>query len=191
MKRFLMLSGIALLGTRLLSQSIPIDDISGPDLSIHDNKYGISGRYPTAWIIRSAQRWGDQATTIAFGAPECPEARPNLYYRVFHIPLSIPTGGAESWLRDEARRKVEQRVNLEGLADYRNRPNSIVFRSIGGRAALSWTADYTSAGDKWTEYLTAVLSENGLVLFFLQAPAAKITLVIPKYEKMIETLRMP
>jgi hypothetical protein len=52
-------------------------------------------------------------------------------------------------------------------------------------------ADYTSDGGKWTEYLTAILSENGLVLFFLSAPADKIDLVMPKYGKMIETLRMP
>jgi hypothetical protein len=94
-------------------------------------------------------------------------------------------------LRDEARRKVEQRVKQEGIADYKNQPESFVFWEVGGHAALSWSADYTLSGQKWTEYLTAALSENCLALFFLKAPADQVALVRPKYEQMIKTLRMP
>jgi hypothetical protein len=187
----LALFAAALLGPPLKSQSIPVDEISGPDDSIHDEQYGVTGRYPEDWLIRGAQRWGDQATTIYFAAPECQVATPSLYYRIFHTPLIVPADEAESWLRKEAERKVDQRVKQQGLADYANRPESFQYRTIGGRAALSWMADYTSDGGKWTEYLTAILSENGLVLFFLSAPADKIDLVMPKYGKMIETLRMP
>ena len=185
------MSCIALLGAPLWSQPISIDEISGPDNSILDGQFGVSCRYPAGWIIRGAARWGDQATTIFFGAPEAGQAAPNLYYRKFHAPLLNPSGGAESWLRDEARRKVDQRVKQEGIADYKNRPESFVFREIGGHAALSWSADYTRSGEKWAEYLTAVLSENGLALFFLQAPADQIALIMPKYEEMINALQMP
>jgi hypothetical protein len=194
MKLILLVCCFGSLGTPLGAQPIPIDEISGPDNSISDSMYEVTTRYPVGWVIRGAARWGDhgnRATTIFFGAPDSAEASPNLYYRKFHAPMLIFSGGAESWLRDEARRKVEQRVTKEGIADYKNRPESFVLREVGGHAALSWSADYTRSGDRWVEYLTAVLSENGLALFFLQAPADQIKLVVPKYEQMIIALRMP
>jgi hypothetical protein len=194
MKRIILLSSVVLLGTPLRSQPIPIDEISGPDNSIADSKYGVTTRYPTGWIIRGAARWGDHenpATTIYFGATESAQASPNLYYRKFPAPLLNPTGGAESWLRDEARKKVDQRVKQEGIVDYLNRPESFVFREVGGHGALSWSAEFTRSGEKWSEYLTAILSENGLALFFLQAPADQIGLVRPRYEQMIEAFKMP
>jgi len=43
--------------------------------------------------------------------------------------------------------KVHERVEREGIVDYRIRPGSIQKRQVGGQPALSFIAEFTTQGE--------------------------------------------
>jgi hypothetical protein len=189
MKRCLLLLAVISVGASLQSQSIPLGEIVGEDRSIRDPLYGVSARFPTGWSVRGVTRWGDRETTIYFAPPGLSNAFPTLYYRMYSNPLPLPTDAEES-LRDEARRKEEQRIT-GGLADYANVVNSFAAKTISGHPALSYTARFTGGGKTQVEYFVRVLSTSGIALFFLRAPVEEFESLRPAFDAMIESLRLP
>jgi hypothetical protein len=170
------------------AQSILLGEIVGDDRSIRDPMYNLSARYPNGWIVRGVTRWGDRETKIFFGAPS-PTASTSLYYRINASPLSVPAD-AEAFLREEARRKEEQRIS-GGLADYANVVNSFGFKTVGGHPALSYSARFTGGGTTQVEYFVRVLSPNGVALFFLRAPLEEFEGLRAGFDAMVETTRLP
>ena len=189
MKRCILLFAVISLGAPAFSQSILLGEIVGDDRSIRDPMYGLSARYPTGWIVRGVTRWGDRETTIFFGAPSSSAAFPTLYYRVYASPTSVHAD-AEAFLREEARKKEEQRIN-GGLADYANVVNSYGFKTVGGHPALSYSARFTGGGTTQVEYFVRVLSPNGVALFFLRAPLDEFEGLRPGFDAMVESVRLP
>jgi hypothetical protein len=188
MKRCILLFAVISLCAPAFSQSIVLGEIVGDDRSIRDPMYGLSARYPAGWIVRGVTRWGDRETTIFFGAPSS-VAFPTLYYRVYAGPTSVGTD-AEAFLREEARKKEEQRIN-GGLADYANVVNSFGFKTVGGNPALSYSARFTGGGTTQVEYFVRVLSPNGVALFFLRAPLDEFEGLRPGFDAMVESVRLP
>lgn len=189
MKRsFLALALISLCAT-LRSQSIPLGEIVSDDRSIRDPLYGVTARYPVGWSVRGVTRWGNRETTIFFGAPGLSNAFSTLYYRIYSSAMAVPAS-AETFLRDEAQRKAEQRV-VGGLSDYANVVNSFESKTIGGHPALSYAARFTGGGKTHCEYFVRILSANGVALFFLRVPLDEFDQLRPAFDAMVESVHLP
>jgi hypothetical protein len=188
-----------------LRTEIPPDEIFGPNQSILDRKLGLSVTFPSGWTIRSATRAEDlMGNGVEFAAPETPAALLRLNYRADRpgeFPASSgwmsakPTNPADvdSWLRNHAQLVGEQRITNRVWAPmkYKNRPASIVLRTIGGHRAVSWSGDFTKKDQSWTENFTIILGEKVRAQFWLQTPTASLTTVLPSFEEMVETTRLP
>jgi hypothetical protein len=189
MKRFLLVCVLISFCGPARSQSIPLGEIIGNDRSIRDPLYGVSARYPTGWSVRGVTRWGEKETTIFFGAPELLAAFPTMYYRLYSQQMQAPAV-SEDYLREEARKKAEQRVT-GGLADYANVVNSFEFKTVAGHPALSYVARFTGGGTTQCEYFVRIMSPNGVALFFLRAPLTEFEALRPAFDAMVDTAHLP
>jgi hypothetical protein len=189
MKRPLLICAVISLCGSVWSQSVPLGEIVREDRSIRDSLYGVSARYPAGWAVRGVTRWGVQETTIFFGAPAM-SAFSTLYYRAYSQPMPL-AGRAEDVLREEARKKAEQRV-VGGLADYTNLVNSFEFKTIAGHPALSNAARFTGGGGRTLyEYFVRIISAQGIALFVLRAPLEEFEALRPAFDAMVESLHLP
>jgi tetratricopeptide (TPR) repeat protein len=193
---------------------IPPDELHvGPNHSILDRKYDLAFALPADWAIGAAVRFSkvDQSM-IGIGVPGVDGAWLQLFYRInpdpkttsdddprpvlrqMNVDFPKPTTREEMdvWLRTFAERKGEaKRKDTKTYPNYKNRPESFVSRTIGGRAALSWLADFTKDGKKRTEYTTEIYSNNLMVQPLLQAPSEKIDAIRPVVDELIDTIRSP
>jgi hypothetical protein len=152
-----------------------------------DPKYGVTGKIPATWTMRSAPRWGQQETTLFFEDPANPDARPSVYYRMFDAPMQLTGDAIGAWLQQQADAKAKARVE-GGLTDYVNR--DFIPRTINDRPALTWTAEFTRNGEPWVEYITRVYSPNCTTLFFLQTPLRNLPEVQPGFETVIKSTKI-
>jgi hypothetical protein len=164
-------------------------DLSAPDNAFFDPVYHVTGKIPDGWAMRQSARWGQKENTIWMRDPEHPAATPSAYYRMFDEPMTLSAADADTWMRGEAVAKAKLRVD-NGLADYTNRPE-IVSLTIGDRPALTWTADFTRNGEAWSESLTRIYSANCTMLFFLQAPAKDLPVMLPAFQGMMQRTVVP
>jgi erythromycin esterase-like protein len=151
-----------------------------------DPDYGVSFTLPSGWEAKRSSRWGDRETTVWLGDP----TNAALYYRVLAPDKELP---AEEISRDLAAgvdQKVGQRRDA-GLADYTIRRELCRERTVGGRQALSCTGEFTQNGQAMAEYLTWVRSAKTLGLFFARVPAAELASFRERFDRIIETLRIP
>ena len=171
------------------SQSIPLGEIVTDDRSIRDPLYGLTLRYPSGWIVRGVTRWGDQETTVYFGAANSANAFVTLYYRMYAAPVGLPTD-SESSLRTEAAKKAERRVN-GGLVDYANVVDSFVPKTVGNLPALSYSARFSAGGKTQVEYIVRILSPRGTATFMLRIPLEEFEAVREEFDGMVESFRLP
>jgi hypothetical protein len=175
MKRCILLFAVMSLCGPAFSQSILLGEIVSDDRSIRDPMYNLSSRYPAGWMVRGVTRWGDRETTIFFGPPSA-TAFSTLYYRIYASPTTVPAD-AEAFLREEARRKEEQRIT-GGLADYANVVNSFGFKQVAGHPALSYSARFTGGGTTQPSVLGERWKLKGMPS--MRSPSALIT---PRYRR--------
>jgi hypothetical protein len=189
MKRCILALAMVALCSPVWSQSIPLGEIVTDDRSIRDPLYGLTLRYPAGWLVRGVTRWGDRETTVYFGAPNSANAFITLYYRVYGSPVALPSN-PETFLRDEANRKAERRVN-GGLTDYANVVDSFAFKTVGGLPALNYSARFHGGGRTQVEYIVQILSGKGVATFFLRVPLEELEAVRPAFDGMVETFNLP
>ena len=164
-------------------------DPAKDSLEYADPEYGVGFTLPPGWTIRQSSRWGDRETTAWFTDAESP-AFAALYYRVYSEPQPATPEQVRELLLAGAEAKVAQRT-AEGFTDYRIRQESLQFRSVNGRAALSCVADYTGDGVPMTEYLTWVRSDQAGALFFARVTPSGLDAFRQRFDTIIETLRIP
>jgi hypothetical protein len=189
MKRSLLALALLSLCGFARAQSIPLGEIVSGDRSIRDPLYGVTARYPAGWSVRGVTRWGNRETTIFFGAPGLSNAFATLYYHLYPAPAALPAA-PETFLRDQAERKAEQRV-IGGLADYANVVNSFEYKTIGGQPALSYSARFTGGGKTQSEYFVRIISATGVALFFLRAPLDEFEQLRSAFDVMVESMHLP
>jgi hypothetical protein len=189
MKRFVLAMAAIAACPPTGAQSIPLGEIVEGDHALRDSLYGVTARFPNGWTVRGVTRWGDKETTIYLGVPRLPDSFPTLYYRIFSPP-TLAIGDAETFLRNEARTRAERRV-ANGLADYANDPDSFVFKTIGGHAAMCHVARYSAGGRTICEYFVRVLSEKGVAQFLLRAHADDFAALRGEFDDMAESVRLP
>lgn len=194
MKKTLALLAALALVTVGQSQSIPLNELVGPNNVIRDPMYGIAVTYPAGWEILGAGRWGknNQENTISFKVIWPSEARPSLYYQPttnFNRPGPSASEVAAHF-KYTAGTKAQQRIN-SGMSDYQNIESSFEQTTINGRPAFRYLATYSRAGKKYYEYFIRVLGEQLMAMFFVQIPAEELDLVRGEVDQMAATIQVP
>lgn len=175
------------MGSRVVSKLTK--ELIGPDNTIRDTKNNVSATFPLGWAVTGIIPVGEQTISVSLTKQEHADATLGFYYRILAAPFAVPANGPEAFLREEARKKATDRIT--GMPDYRNRPESFVFQQIHGQPSLSWIADYTRDGRKWSEYLTRILGPGSVALLFLNAPAEEIEVLRPAVDGIATTVRLP
>ena len=171
---------------------IPLHEVLQPGNRYFDARYGVAATYPDGWVVREAQRWGvnDGENTVFFDPPPGSEASPSMYYRKYGDGPAFDMTNPEATLRDMARQKETSRSS-SGENDYKNDPESFVFRTIDGHPSLSYFATYTNGGQVQAEYFLRILGDNGYVMFFTRGPARDVQTLIPAIFEMGSTVKPP
>jgi hypothetical protein len=162
-----------------------------PNNGFHDPLFGVSMSYPEGWSVRNATRWGqnNRENTVFFSPGGDSQAVPSMYYQNY-TDGPPPFGSSEAFLREQARKKEEQR-NPGGVNDYKNDADSFVFREIDGRPTLSYFATFTRGDQVQAEYFMRVLGQRGYVMFFVRGPAKDVQAIIPAVHKAGGTVKVP
>jgi hypothetical protein len=163
-------------------------ELIAPDGWLRDAKTGLAMKIPAGWTIADGQR-DDVTSGVGFAISEKPDVHPRIYCRIYPVPQPAPASGFETALREDARSKANDRVR--SIPDYVNRADSFVSRTIDNRPALSWTADYTEGGRKYSEYLVRACGPKSKVLFFVTGPTAGIDALRPTLDDATATLKLP
>jgi hypothetical protein len=175
------------------SQTVPMEQVLGPNNSFNDALYGVSVSYPQGWVVRDAQRWGknNEQNTVFFAPPPPSQARPSMYYQMFSPSMLKPEPGKiEPYLRDIAVSKERSRIG-GGLSDYKNVPESFAFKQIAGRPAASYFAVFSLGSQIMKEYFIRIVGEKGYVMFFVQGPAEDVDAIRVAVDQMAETVKVP
>lgn len=167
-----------------------LSEVLAPNNLFYDSFLGVSVTYPPGWSVRAARRWGDKnhQATVALVPPPPLKGTPSMYYQMYPDGSRPPT--TEAYLRTMAREKETQRL-AGGAVDYRNDPDSFVFREIDGRPSLSYFATFTQDNQVMAEYFLRVLGQKGYVMFFVKGPVKDIQAMIPPVQQMGTTVRIP
>jgi len=168
-----------------------LTQVLGPNNGFHDAVFGVSATYPEGWSVRDAGRWGlnNRENTVFFNPPEGSEAVPSMYYQMYRSGAPA-AGDAETFLREQAQGKEASRSH-NGANDYKNDPDSFVFRNVDGHPSLSYFATYTQGDQVQAEYFLRILGENGYVMFFTHGPAKDVRALIPSVYQMGGTVKPP
>ncbi len=170
---------------------LSLAQVLGPNNLYYDAVTGVSMTYPPGWTVRNAVRWGDRnrENTVMFSAAEATAFRPSMYYNMY-ADGAPPAVATEDFLRTSAQKKEQQRL-ASGVTDYKNDPDSFVFREIEGRPSLSYFATFTKNDQVMAEYFMRIVGQKGYVMFFVQGPAAEVQKHIPTVHQMGGTVRVP
>jgi erythromycin esterase-like protein/beta-lactamase regulating signal transducer with metallopeptidase domain len=168
----------------------PGADAAGAAREYRDPKYRVSFTLPSGWEVSRSLRWGNEETTVWFSAPGLDSRSPALYYQPQELTEKLSPEEASRTLAARSESKAAQRVNA-GLTDYHIRQNSCQPRTVEGRPALSCVGDFTRDGQKMTEYLTFLDGEKTAALFFAMVPATELESFRERFDRIIETLRIP
>lgn len=171
---------------------ISLSEVLQPNNGYFDAAYGVAVTYPAGWAVRQALRWGvnNGENTVFFSPPPGSAAVPSMYYRNYSDGPSFDMTNPEATLRDMARQKEESRSG-GGQNDYKNDPDSFVFRTIDGHPSLSYFATYTTGGQVHAEYFLRILGNGGYVMFFTRGPTKDVQALIPSVFEMGGTVRPP
>jgi hypothetical protein len=169
--------------------ALPVSQFLGANGSFRDEAKGVTATIPSGWTASNVTPAGELANSIAFRVADHPGASPRFYYRIKEPAPPKTADAAEAFLRDQAKTKETDRQTR--IPDYRNRPNSFVFRDLNGQPSLSWIADYTQDGQAHVEYLTRILGPSSVGLLFLQIPAGELEALRPAVDEMAATVRLP
>jgi hypothetical protein len=113
-----------------------------------------------------------------------------MYYRRYSDGPPFDMTNPEATLRDMARMKEESRSN-GSQNDYKNDPDSFVFRRIDGNPSLSYFATYSESGAVHAEYFMRILGPQGYVMFFVRGPSKDVQALIPTVYQMGGTVKPP
>jgi hypothetical protein len=168
-----------------------LDEMLTPNNGFVDPVFGVSVTYPENWAVRDAKRWGDfnEQNTVWFVAGDS-LATPSMYYQLYPEGSPPGAGNVEAYLREVARKKEESRNSRPG-SDYKNDPESFVFRELNGNPSLSYFATYTQGDRVMAEYFVRVLGPKGYVMFFTNGPADHVRKIIPTVQQVGGTVKPP
>src|SRR5688572_7724774 len=158
-------------------QEVPLTEILGPNHSFNDSAFGVSLTYPAGWEVLGGMRWGKSngENTFRFRPLWPSEAMPSVYYQRFS-PENPRPPDIDAWFRESSRKKEEGRAS--GVPDYRNVPESFVFRkNAAGLSTFSYLATFSMRNQPMAEYFVRIAGQQAYVMFFTQGTLAEIEAV--------------
>lgn len=166
-----------------LSGPIPLGRLNGPNNSIVDPTTGLRAAVPSGWELRAATR-SERGMSVDLKTRE----EPNVSMRIlvnFDDPKNLLGKEIDAWLRTwtESRQQGRRNDSLFGPS-FTIRPETVVARSVMGRPALRWNAEFSRKGELHHEYNTVIYWERGFAVVLLTAPAA----LAPRYRLAYESL---
>lgn len=184
---------IALVSSVALAQPIQIEDFSHSGANgvmiVKDPVAPLSFELPKGWILVDGARWGNSETTLTLGEIES-NRKASLYYQ---YPIQTPrSSDPDAALKGFVQSKLRQRQNE--LDDYRLREESIQRRTVAGRPAISFLAEFTRSADHapMNEYFLRLMGAGIKVQFFVTAPAAAdLAAFLKRLDGIAETLKIP
>jgi hypothetical protein len=156
---------------------------------IQDPDAPVSFQLRPGWTLKDGSRWRDHETTLLF-EEIASGITVSLYYQ---SPLQTPyLEGPDAALRQGMEDKVLQRQRA-GLPDYHIRAESVELRQVGDQPALSFIAEFTSAGQTRYEYMLRVLGKTVKAHFFVMGIPANedINAFCKRFEPIAAGLRIP
>ncbi len=138
------------------------------------------------WKLSKALRRNNTETSLIFSSKSHPKAALTVYFR--KLSNSEKKGPAAIILKNAMREKTAQRI-ASGFVGYKSKDEAE--RTIKGRTALSWSADFSQNNEPWEEHLTRMEDETFSVLFLLNAPAKDIEAMKVDYETLVSGADFP
>lgn len=191
MRKLLFLLAATTLSAPGWAQNVPLSEVLRPNNTFSDSVHGISLTYPAGWEVLGGFRWGKNngENTFRFQPLWPSEAIPSLYYQRFHPDNPRPTD-INAWFRESSQKKEASRA--QGGGDYRNVPESFVFKKTsGGLASFSYLATFTAGEKPMAEYFVRVAGQEGYVMFFTQGPREDVEAIRGEIDRMADTVRVP
>lgn len=168
---------------------INLAEVLAPNNVYYDGVTGVTMTYPEGWRVHQAMRWGDRnrENTVHFATGTRVQA--SMYYNMYADGAPPPVS-SEQFFRTSAEKKEIQRVQA-GRTDYKNVPESFVFREIDGRPSMSYFATYTQGDEVKAEYFMRIAGQRGYVMFFVNGSFEALKAQIPTIHQMGTTVRVP
>jgi hypothetical protein len=155
-----------------------------------DPEFAVSLKLPAGWKISQAARLEDHATTVQISNPMA-GAFTAMWFRMLPEPQKMTPEEAYKVLAGNPQSKTAQRTG-EGMPDYQIRANSCHERTVGGLPALGCVADFTAPGGQaMAEYLVWIRGEKATALFFGRVAAGEFDAFREKFDRAIETAKIP
>jgi hypothetical protein len=113
-----------------------------------------------------------------------------LWFRMLADAKKLSPEEAYRELSRSPESKVVQRTGA-GMTDYTIRANSCHQRTVGGLPALSCVADFTAGDLVMAEYLVWISGEKAMALFFGRTAAGEFDAFRERFDRVIETAKIP
>jgi len=169
-------------GATLELRSFGTPDAATP-VAFTDAKTGLSFSADPGWIIRANDVPKPNESSIQLLDPQA-----QAWAAVYAKTIRTEKGQISNQLRAETDELVKMRTGE--LKDYRLRPDSLVWREIGGKQALAVVADYMELTRPMVEYLVGVQSETSSAVFFGRVPAADLDAFRKRLDRIAETAQL-
>lgn len=168
-----------------------LSEVLFPNNVFHDPVFGVYAKYPDGWTVSKFRRWGAKngENTVFLKPPEGSRAIPSMYYRKF-TDTPPDRAYAEAVMRDQARLKEASRTE-RGMQNYKNDPESFVYREVDGNPSLSYFATYDKGDEVHAEYFMRILGDEGYVMFFVRGPVDDVSEVVTPVHEMGGTVTPP
>lgn len=175
------------------STSIPVAEVIGPKGVFLDPKSGFTAAPPSGLHLDAAFRRPSDPYQIIGGSfrfegDKDSEVRVAFHYRE---PGPVPNPKDPAALRAAVESEFGGVQTQFGAADYSIRPGTLAVRTVDGRPALSWVADFTRNGQKGVHVMTGIYYDHGLGFVWLTCAAAKADNLRPIYDDLLKTVRLP
>ena len=154
-----------------------------------DPEVALSLKLPAGWKIPQAVRLPDHATAVQLSNPMA-QSITALWFRIPPDAQKLSSEEAFKALATNPDAKAAQRFG-EGMTDYKIRAGTLQQRTIGGLPALSCIADFTTGGLPMAEYLVWIRGDKATALFFGRAATGEFDAFRERFDKVIETAKIP
>jgi hypothetical protein len=153
----------------------------------HHNASGVEFPVPKDWSVLSASGSSDGGDQVYLGD----DAAPVSYVAVWIKKERNSPADVDAMLQLATRNKREQR-DSSGTQHYAFRPDSIKHSSIGGRKAVTATADFiVPGGKKQVEYFTWIFTERTRVQFDVRGSEPEASQTEARFQQIVHTARIP
>jgi hypothetical protein len=152
----------------------------------HQIATGVEFPVPRNWSVLSASGSSEDGYEVFLGD----DATPASYVAIWLKKERNTPADVDAMLNAAAQRKRQQR-DSRGTQRYTFRPDSIRHTVIGGRKAVSATADFVMVGKPQVEYFTWIFTERTRVQFDVRGDDPDASQTETRFQRIVRGARIP